>query len=60
MEVLSRRLEVMDATALTMCMDNNLEVIVFDVQGHRSIERALKGEKIGTRVTSSSEMTVLN
>lgn len=60
MEVLRRRLEVMDATALTMCMDNNVEVLVFDVRGPRSIERALRGEKIGTRVTSSNEMAVLN
>jgi len=50
MEALSRRLEVLDTTALSLCMDNNLPIIVFDVREPHSITRAACGEKIGTLV----------
>ncbi|KPK21242.1 MAG: uridylate kinase [Dehalococcoidia bacterium SM23_28_1] len=50
MEALSRRLEVMDSTALSLCMDNNLPIIVFDLRAPNSIARAACGEKIGTLV----------
>jgi uridylate kinase len=50
MEALSRRLEVMDSTALSLCMDNNLPIIVFDLRAPNSIARAASGEKIGTLV----------
>ncbi|KPJ51594.1 MAG: uridylate kinase [Dehalococcoidia bacterium DG_22] len=50
MEALSRRLEVIDSTALSLCMDNNLPIIVFDVRAPNSIARAACGEKIGTLV----------
>ncbi len=50
MEALSRRLEVIDSTALSLCMDNNLPIIVFDVRAPNSIARAASGEKIGTLV----------
>jgi uridylate kinase len=51
-EVLNRRLEVMDSTAITFCMDNALPIIVFDVMEPGNIRRALIGEPIGTLVTS--------
>jgi uridylate kinase len=51
-EVLNRRLEVMDSTAITFCMDNGLPIIVFDVMEPGNIGRALVGEPIGTLVTS--------
>jgi uridylate kinase len=50
MEAISRRLEVMDSTALSLCMDNNLPIIVFDLRAPSSISRAACGEKIGTLV----------
>jgi uridylate kinase len=51
-EALNLRLEVMDTTALSLCMENNLPIIVFDVGAPRSIERAAMGESIGTLVNS--------
>ena len=45
------RLEVMDATALTLCLENNLPIVVFGVQTPQGIERAAKGELIGTLVS---------
>ena len=50
MDAISRRLEVMDTTALTLCMQNNLPIVVFDIGGEDSIVRAVKGEGTGTRV----------
>ena len=52
-EVLNRRLQVMDSTAITFCMDNQLPIIVFDVSAPGNIHRALVGEAIGTLVTSA-------
>jgi uridylate kinase len=51
-EVLNRRLEVMDSTAITFCMDNQLPIIVFDASKPGNIHRALVGESIGTLVTA--------
>ena len=55
LEALNMRLEVMDATALSLCLENKLPIIVFDLQASRSIERAVVGEPIGTLVTSEDE-----
>ena len=49
-EVLSRRLQVMDSTATSLAMDNNLPVIVFALAEPQNILRVLSGEKIGTLV----------
>lgn len=51
-EVLNMRLEVMDATALSLCLENRLPIIVFDLQAPNSLERAVMGEAIGTLVYS--------
>ena len=51
-EVLNRGLKVMDSTAITFCMDNELPIIVFDVTKPGNIHRALVGEAIGTLVSS--------
>jgi uridylate kinase len=51
-EVMNRRLEVMDSTAITFCMDNSLPIIIFDVMEPGNIRRALMGEPIGTLVSS--------
>lgn len=50
MEVLNRGLHVMDATATSLCMDNNMPMIVFDLGTPGNISRALKGENVGTTV----------
>ncbi len=52
LEALNMRLEVMDATALSLCLENKLPIVVFDLQAPRSIERAVLGEPIGTMVSS--------
>ena len=51
-QALNMRLEVMDSTALSLCLENRLPIIVFDLQAPRSIERAVLGEPIGTLVSS--------
>jgi uridylate kinase len=53
MDALNRRLEVMDSTALSLCMENGLPIIVFDVASPDGIVRAARGETIGTRVDGS-------
>ena len=55
-EAINRRLEVMDSTALALCMENNLPILVFDLQAPSSIERAASGEKIGTLVTEEKSI----
>jgi len=52
LEALNLRLEVMDATALSLCLENKLPIIVFDLQAPRGIERAAIGDSIGTLVSS--------
>lgn len=52
LEALNMRLEVMDATALSLCLENRLPIIVFDLQAPHSMERAVSGEPIGTLVNS--------
>lgn len=49
-EVIERRLEVMDLTAITMCMDNHLPIRVFDMLAEGNLERVVAGEEIGTFV----------
>ena len=50
-DVLNRRLEVMDSTAISLCMDNNLPILVVNLWDPDALERALRGEKVGTMVT---------
>ncbi|MCR4336268.1 MAG: UMP kinase [Candidatus Omnitrophica bacterium] len=49
-DVLKNNLKVMDSTAISMCMDNNLPIIVFDLLKEGNIKRVILGEKIGTLV----------
>ena len=51
-EALNMHLEVMDATALSLCLENKLPIIVFDLQAPRSLEKVAKGEAIGSLVSS--------
>jgi uridylate kinase len=50
LEVLNRGIEVMDNTALTLCMDNNVPIVVFNLLVPGNIERVVLGEPIGTLV----------
>jgi len=49
-DVLQKKLKVMDSTALSLSMDNNIPIIVFDLMKENSIKKALLGEKIGTQI----------
>lgn len=51
LEALNRRLQVIDATALSFCLENKLPIIVFDVKAPDAIKKAVMGEPIGTLVT---------
>ena len=51
-QAITGQLEVMDATAFTLCRENKLPIIVFDLQATRSIERVISGERLGTLVYS--------
>ena len=55
LDALQRQLQVMDITALSLCMENHLPIVVFDVDAPDSIYRALCGEEIGTIVSSLPE-----
>jgi uridylate kinase len=50
-DALARRLGVMDSTAMSLCMDNKIPLIVFDLSDPENILRVLKGENIGTILT---------
>jgi uridylate kinase len=50
LDVLNRGLHVMDSTAITMCMDNQIPIIVFDLMHEGNIEKVVLGEEIGTLV----------
>ncbi len=54
-EVLERRLKVADATAISLCMDNDLPLVVFDIFADSGIARAVAGEKIGTLVSNGDD-----
>lgn len=58
LEVLNLQLEVMDSTALSLCMDNHLPIIVFDLFIPGSLLRILSGEPLGTLVTDAAERRV--
>jgi len=49
-DVLSKELAVMDSTAISLCMDNNMPIIVFNLSIPGNIARALRGESVGTTV----------
>ena len=51
LEVLERRLNVMDATAISLCMDNKLPIIVFNLKTSGNVRRAVLGEQVGSVVT---------
>ncbi len=52
LEVLKRGLKVMDSTAISLCKDNNLPIIIFNLNRHGNIRKVLSGEKIGSLVSA--------
>ncbi|MDP6959128.1 MAG: UMP kinase [Planctomycetota bacterium] len=54
LDVLNQGLGVMDMTAVTLCMEKNLPIIVFDLWKNGSITRAVRGERIGTLIDGST------
>jgi uridylate kinase len=52
--VLNRRLEVMDTTAISLCMENKLPIVVFDLTRPGNIRRIVCGEPVGSIVTSTA------
>ncbi|MCB0321042.1 MAG: UMP kinase [Bdellovibrionales bacterium] len=55
LEVLQRQLKVMDAAAVSLCMENAMPLIVFNICEIGNLRRVLTGEKIGTKVVATSE-----
>lgn len=53
LDVLNRELEVMDATAISLCMDNSLPIVVFNLFKHGNLSRLCRGESVGTKVYSN-------
>ena len=54
-EALAKRLQVMDSTAFSLCMDNKMPIIVFDMSKPDNVRLALRGEKVGTLVSENSQ-----
>jgi uridylate kinase len=54
LSVLNKSLKVMDATAITLCMDNDLPIIVFDLTSPGNIRKILEGDPIGTIVSKNT------
>ncbi len=50
LDVLNKKLNVMDTTATSLCMDNDIPIIVFDINKHGNLKKVIEGEKIGTIV----------
>jgi uridylate kinase len=50
-EVLNKGLRVMDATAVSLCMENSLPIVVFNLNGDQNLQRIIRGEKVGTVVS---------
>ncbi len=55
-DVLNKGLKVMDSTAITFCMDNDIDIIVFNVFGKGNIQKVVIGEKLGTTVSAKSKL----
>jgi uridylate kinase len=54
LSILNKNLKVMDSTAITLCMDNNLPLIVFNLKESGNLLRVVRGDRIGTLVTAAS------
>jgi uridylate kinase len=52
-DVIQKKLKVMDTTAISLCMDNNLPIVVFNIKTRGNIVRIVKGENVGTMVSAA-------
>jgi uridylate kinase len=52
LSIINKNLKVMDSTAVTLCMDNNLPLIVFNLKARGNLAKVVRGDKIGTLVTA--------
>lgn len=52
LEILKRGLKVMDSTAISLCRDNNLPIVIFNLNKHGNIRRVITGEKVGSLVSA--------
>lgn len=55
MDVLNQGLEVMDKTAISLCMDNAMPIVVFDMFSDGAVERIIRGEHVGTLVNAQGQ-----
>jgi uridylate kinase len=55
LEAVNRRLEVMDSTAMTLCMDNQLPIVVFDIFEQGTMSRILRGDAVGTTINGGEQ-----
>ena len=53
LDVLSKEIKVMDTAAISLCMDNNLEIVVFNMFKDGNIQNIVRGERVGTLVTNN-------
>jgi uridylate kinase len=58
MESIKHRLKVMDSTALSLCMDNNMPIIVFDIFKQGNLKNLITGDPIGTLISNSEEVVL--
>lgn len=59
-ESIQKRLKVMDQTALTVCMENDMPIIVFDIFKSGNLKELISGKKIGTLISNSEEVVFAN
>ena len=53
MDVLNKNIKVMDSTAMTLCMDNDIPIVVFDINKKGDLKKVVNGEKVGTIVSNN-------
>ncbi|EMO23530.1 putative UMP kinase [Leptospira santarosai str. HAI134] len=58
MESINRRLKVMDSTALSLCMENNMSIIVFDIFKQGNLKDLITGNNIGTLISNSEDIQI--
>jgi len=59
LEVLERSLKVMDATAISLCMDNKLPIVVFNSRQPGNLRRVIMGDPVGTKVSTERQQSVV-
>lgn len=59
-ETLNRRLEVMDSTAISLCMENKLPILVLNLWDEEALPKALRGEPVGTLVSEGEESSAID